>query len=83
MSTDGIDLDALLKRLHLPTVRRLYPEYCARAAAESWSHRDLLALLFAEDQGHWRGPGGVTRQSAGAALVPTWMSPRATPPGPW
>jgi DNA replication protein DnaC len=52
MSTDGIDLDALLKRLHLPTVRRLYPEYCARAAAESWSHRDLLALLFAEEVAH-------------------------------
>ena len=47
-----IDLDALLKRLHLPTVRRLYPEYTARAAAEGWSHRDVLALLIAEEVAH-------------------------------
>jgi DNA replication protein DnaC len=47
-----IDLDKLLKRLHLPTVRRLYPSYATRAAAESWSHRDFLALLLAEEVAH-------------------------------
>ena len=52
MNPQDIDLDALLKRLHLPTVRRLYPEYCARAATEAWSHRDLLATLFAEEVAH-------------------------------
>jgi DNA replication protein DnaC len=52
MNADPIDLDALLRRLHMPTVRRLYPEYCNRAAAEGWTHRDLLALLVAEEVAH-------------------------------
>lgn len=52
MTPGDIDLDALLRRLHLPTVRRLYPEYCARAAAEGWSHRDLVAMLIAEEVAH-------------------------------
>lgn len=42
MTPSDIDLDALLKRLHLPTVRRLYPDQAARAAAEGWSHRDFI-----------------------------------------
>lgn len=49
MNPGDIDLDALLKRLHLPTIARLYPSYAGRAAAEGWSHRDLLALLVAEE----------------------------------
>lgn len=49
MNPGDIDLDALLKRLHLPTIARLYPTYAIRAAAEGWSHRDLLALLVAEE----------------------------------
>ena len=52
MNPGDIDLDALLKRLHLPTVRRLYPGYATRAAAEGWSHRDFLALLIAEEVAH-------------------------------
>jgi DNA replication protein DnaC len=52
MTTGDIDLDALLKRLHTPTVRRLYAEYAVRAAAEGWSHRDFLALLIAEEVAH-------------------------------
>jgi hypothetical protein len=31
----AIDVDALLRRLHLPTVRRLYPELAQRAEQES------------------------------------------------
>jgi DNA replication protein DnaC len=49
MNPSDINVDALLKRLHLPTIARLYPSYTARAAAEGWSHRDLLALLVAEE----------------------------------
>lgn len=44
-----IDLAALLKRLHLPTIRRLLPSYCEQAAAEGWSHHDFLARLIAEE----------------------------------
>ena len=52
MNPGEIDLDKLLKRLHLPTVRRLYPGYATRAAAEGWTHRDHLALLIAEEVAH-------------------------------
>lgn len=52
MTPVDIDLDALLKRLHLPTMRRLYAEYATRAAAEGWGHRDFLALLIAEEVAH-------------------------------
>jgi DNA replication protein DnaC len=52
MTPGDIDLDALLRRLHLPTVRRLYPGYAVRAAEEGWSHRDFLARLIAEEVAH-------------------------------
>jgi DNA replication protein DnaC len=48
----ALDLDGMLRRLHLPTVRRLYPELEVRAEAESLSHRDFLALLIAEEVAH-------------------------------
>lgn len=47
-----LDLDGMLRRLHLPTVRRLYPECAARAEAESQSYRDFLATLIAEEVAH-------------------------------
>jgi len=49
---DSLDLDAMLKRLHLPTVRRLYAELEERAEADEMSHRDYLALLMAEEVAH-------------------------------
>lgn len=52
MNPGDIDVDKLLKRLHLPTMRRLYADYAVRAAAESWTHRDYLALLVAEEVAH-------------------------------
>jgi DNA replication protein DnaC len=48
----GIDLDGLLRRLHLPTIRRMYPELETRAEAEEMSYRDFLALLVAEEVAH-------------------------------
>ncbi len=47
------DLDAMLKRLHLPTVRRLYAELAVRAEAEGMSYRTYLELLIAEEVAHW------------------------------
>jgi DNA replication protein DnaC len=47
-----LDLDALLRRLHLPTVRRLYPELAPRAEGDGLSYRDFLALLMAEEVAH-------------------------------
>ena len=45
----AIDLDALLRRLHLPTVRRLYPDLATRAESEDMAYRDYLAVLMAEE----------------------------------
>jgi len=46
------DLDAMLKRLHLPTVRRLWGELALRAESEGMSYRDFLQILFAEEIAH-------------------------------
>jgi DNA replication protein DnaC len=46
------DLDAMLQRLHLPTVRRLYAELAARAEAEGMSYRAYLELLVSEEIAH-------------------------------
>jgi DNA replication protein DnaC len=54
------DLDAMLKRLHLPTIRRLYSELALRAEAEGMSYRDFLEILTAEEIAH-RAQTRVTR----------------------
>jgi DNA replication protein DnaC len=46
------DLDGMLKRLHLPTVRRLYAELATRAETESMSYRTYLETLAAEEIAH-------------------------------
>lgn len=55
-----IDLDGLLRRLHLPTIRRLYPELEIQAEKAQWSYRDYLATLIAEEVAH-RGQTRVER----------------------
>src|SRR3989442_11148193 len=50
--TPPIDLEGLLRRLHLPTVRRLYPDLAERAEAEGMAYREFLALLMAEEVAH-------------------------------
>lgn len=52
LTPEAIDLDGLLKRLHLPTIRRLYPELEDRAEVEELSHRNYLAILVAEEVAH-------------------------------
>ena len=52
MNPQDIDLEHLLRRLHLPTVRRLYGDLAARAEEEDMSYRDFLALLIAEEVAH-------------------------------
>jgi DNA replication protein DnaC len=46
------DLDAMLKRLHLPTVRRLHAELARRAEVEGMSYRTYLEILTAEEIAH-------------------------------
>jgi DNA replication protein DnaC len=56
----GGDLDAMLKRLHLPTIRRLYPELALRAESEGMSYRDFLEILVCEEIAH-RAETRITR----------------------
>jgi len=43
------ELDALLKRLHLASARRIWPKLVERAEKEEWSYRDFLGILVAEE----------------------------------
>lgn len=44
-----VQLDALLKRLHLANARRAWRELVLRAEREEWNYRDFLALLVSEE----------------------------------
>ena len=46
------ELDALLRRLNLATIRRTYRSTVDRAEQGEWSYRDFLALLVAEEVAH-------------------------------
>jgi DNA replication protein DnaC len=58
--TPARDLDGMLKRLHLPTVRRLYGDLATRAEAEGMGYRTYLETLIAEEIAH-RAETRVTR----------------------
>ena len=47
------DLDGMLRRLHLPTVRRLYAELALRAESDGMSYHTYLETLIAEEIAHW------------------------------
>jgi DNA replication protein DnaC len=51
----NIDLDVLLKRLHLANARRTWRDLVQRAEKEQWPHHQLLHTLFAEEVAHRRG----------------------------
>lgn len=52
MNPADIDLLGMLKRVRLPTVADVLPRFIDRAAVESWSHRDFLAAIIAEEVAH-------------------------------
>jgi DNA replication protein DnaC len=54
------DVDAMLKRLHLPTIRRLYADLAVRAEQEGMSYRTFLEVLCAEEIAH-RAQTRITR----------------------
>jgi DNA replication protein DnaC len=54
------DLDGMLKRLHLPTIRRLYLQLEERAEQEELGYAEYLAMLIAEEIAH-RGQTRVAR----------------------
>ena len=53
MSVD-LDLDSILKRLHLANARRVCRDLIQRAEKEQWSHSQLLQTLFEEEVAHRR-----------------------------
>lgn len=46
------DLEAGLRRLHLPTIRRLYKPLAAQAEKEDWTYQELLEYLVSEEIAH-------------------------------
>ena len=51
-SSAACDLDAGLRRLHLPTIRRSYAAVFERAEKEGWTYREVLEQLVAEEIAH-------------------------------
>lgn len=51
----NIELDPLLKRLHLANTRRVWRDLIQRAEKEEWSYETLLSTLFSEEVAHRRG----------------------------
>jgi DNA replication protein DnaC len=49
---ENIDLDRLLKRLHLANARRIWRDLIQRAETEQWSFQRFLDILVAEEVGH-------------------------------
>lgn len=54
------DLNAMLKRLHLPTIRRLHADLAVRAEQEGMSYHTFLETLCAEEIAH-RAQTRITR----------------------
>ncbi len=50
--TQNLDLDRLLKRLHLANARRIWRDLIQRAETEQWSFQRFLDILVAEEVGH-------------------------------
>jgi DNA replication protein DnaC len=46
------DLEAGLRRLHLPTIRRLYKPLAVQAEKENWTYQELLESLVSEEIAH-------------------------------
>jgi DNA replication protein DnaC len=49
MKPSDDELDVLLKRLHLASARRIWPQLVQRAEKQEWSYRDFLGILVAEE----------------------------------
>jgi len=65
--SSDLDLDPLLKRLHLANARRAWRDLVQRAEKEQWSYDALLLTLFSEEVAHRRGTR-LTRAVSAAAF---------------
>ena len=62
MTEAMVELDAMTRRLHMPTVRRLWSELQVRAEKEGMSYSDYLRVLLSEEIAH-RGQTRVQRMT--------------------
>ncbi|MGI0055557.1 MAG: IS21-like element helper ATPase IstB, partial [Thermoplasmata archaeon] len=60
--TIEVELDGMLRRLHMPTVRRLWSELQVRAEQEGMAYSDYLQTLIAEEIAH-RGQTRISRMT--------------------
>lgn len=60
------DLEALLRRLRLPHIRRCAPEIIATARAQRWEPAELLRALLVEEQAGRERSSLATRRAAAA-----------------
>lgn len=58
----GYDLEQGLRRLHLPTIRRLFASLAEQAEKESWTFREFLEQLVSEEIAH-RSETRITRST--------------------
>lgn len=69
------DLEAVLRRLRLPHIRRVAPEVLATARAQRWEPAEVLrALLAAEADGRERSAAATRRAAAGFPTGKTFSS---------
>jgi DNA replication protein DnaC len=80
------DLDALLRRLRLPSLRRAAPEVLATARSQRWEPTELLRVLLAEEvAGRERSALATRRAAAGfpsGKTFATWEPTHSSIPAP-
>jgi DNA replication protein DnaC len=80
------ELDALLRRMRLPYLRRAAPEVCATARAQRWEPAEVLRVLMAEEvRGRDAATRSIRRRAAGFPSGKTfegWLPERSTIPRP-
>lgn len=80
------ELDALLRRMRLPYLRRTAPEVCATARAQRWDPAEVLRVLLAEEvKGRDAATRTMRRRAAGFPSGKTfegWKPERSSIPRP-
>src|SRR5947207_6211498 len=67
------ELEALLRRLRLPYVRRAAPEVIVNATAQRWEHAEILRVLLAEEAtGRDQATISMRRRASGLPAVKTF-----------
>src|SRR5438445_956760 len=76
------EVDALLRRMRLPYLRRAAPEVCATARAQRWEPSEVLRVLLAEEvKGRDAATRGIRRRAAGfpsGKTLESWRPERSS-----